>query len=296
MKYVITGGAGNTAKPIAEKLAAAGHDVTVISRNPGHTSSLAALGIKTAAGSLEDLSFLSNIFTGADAVYTMVPPNFAAAPWKEWIASIGKNYALAIRAAGVKKVVNLSSIGAHMPEHCGPVSGLHYVETALNGLSETDVVPLRPGFFYLNLLGNINMIKHMNIIGANYGLERKIFLVHPEDIANAAVDALLDLTFTGKTIRYVVSDERTPADIAAVLGTAIGKPALPWVDFTDEQLIGGMTEAGLPEEVAKNYTEMGAAMRTGEMGSEYEKHKPSATGIIKLEDFAKDFAVAYNAD
>ena len=36
--------------------------------------------------------------------------------WKEWIGGIGRNYATSIKDAGIKYVVNLSSIGAHMPD------------------------------------------------------------------------------------------------------------------------------------------------------------------------------------
>jgi len=296
MKYVLTGGAGNTARPIAERLAAAGHEVTVITRNPAHAKSFRADGIRTAAGSVEDLSFLTRTFAGADAVYTMIPPNFSASPWKQWIASIGRNYAAAVKEAGVKKVVNLSSIGAHLPEGCGPVSGLYFAEQALNELTGVDVMHLRPGFFYLNFLGNIELIKNNDIIGANYGTERKIFMSHTNDIAEAAGNFLLDLTFNGKNIQYVVSDERTPAEIATVLGSAIGKDQLPWVDFSDHQLLGGLVAAGLPEEVSKNYVEMGAAMRSGEMGSDYELNRPLILGKIKLEDFAKEFASVYHAN
>ena len=36
MKYVITGGAGNISKPLAETLLAAGHAVTIIGRSAEH--------------------------------------------------------------------------------------------------------------------------------------------------------------------------------------------------------------------------------------------------------------------
>jgi uncharacterized protein YbjT (DUF2867 family) len=114
MKYVITGGAGNISKPMAEKLLAVGHEVVVIGRNAENLKSLTDKGAKAAIGSVEDVAFLTETFKGADAVYTMVPPTFGAADWKAHIAQIGKNYADAIKAAGVKYVVNLSSIGAHL--------------------------------------------------------------------------------------------------------------------------------------------------------------------------------------
>jgi hypothetical protein len=55
-----------------------------------------------------------------------------------------------------------------------------------------------------------------------------------------------------------------------------------------------MLGAGLPEEIAKNLVEMGTAIHNGEMYSDYWKNHPDTLGKIKLEDFAREFAAAYN--
>ena len=293
MKYVVTGSLGNISKPLAEKLIAAGHSVTVVSSKSEKTAQIEAIGAKAAIGSVDDVAFLTKTFVGADAVYTMVPPNFGASDWKKYIAGVGENYAEAIHGAGVRNVVNLSSMGAHMPEGCGPVSGLFFVEKALNALDGVNVKHLRPGFFYTNFLANAGMVKHMGIIGGNYGENAKLVLVHPTDIAEVAAEEILSLKFKGKSIRYIVSDEKTTGEVAAILGNAIGKPELPWVNFKDEETLGGMLQAGVPEEIAKNYAEMGAAMRSGEMDSDYLKNKPTVFGKTKLEAFTPVFAAAY---
>lgn len=295
MNYVITGGAGNISKPLALELLKDGHQLTVIGRSLDNLKELTAAGAKAAIGSVADFDFLVKTFTGADAIYTMVPPTWDATDWKGHIGQQGENYAAAIEASGVKKVVNLSSIGAHMETGCGPVSGLFRVEKAYSRLSDVDILHLRPGFFYTNFLANIGMVKHMNIIGGNYGTNSTLVLVHPTDIARAAAKALTALDFSGHSIQYVVSDEKNPTEIAAILGAAIGNPSLPWVDFTDEQNHGGMVQAGLSEEVAKNYTEMGAAVRSGEMATDYISKPKPVFGSIKLEEFAKTFAQIYNS-
>ncbi len=296
MKYVITGGAGNISKPVALALLKANHDVTVIGRNADNLKELTDAGAKAAIGSVDDLSFVTNVFQQADAVYTMVPPTYQASDWKEHIARIGQVYADAIKASGVKFVVNLSSIGAHLPDGVGPVSGLHRVENALNTLSGVQVKHLRPAYFYNNLLANVGMIKGMGIIGANFtAAEGKFPIVSPADIAEAAVEELIQLNFTGNSIRYIVSDEVSTSQIASVLGAAIGKPDLAWVQFTDEQALGGMIQAGLPEEVAKNYAEMNHSIHTGDMSADYFIHRNGNLGKIKLADFAKLFASVYNA-
>lgn len=296
MKYIITGGAGNISRPLSEKLLAAGHDVTVISRNPRNIEGLVNLGAKAAIGSFEDADFLSKTFRGADVVYTMVTPPFHITDMKMYYEQIGKNYIRAIQDAGIKYVASLSSVGAHLPEGCGPVSGLYRVEQSMNTLTDVHIRHFRPVYFYANFFGNIEMIRHMNIIGANFGGPGFVMpLADTGDIADVIYEELTGLDFSGHTYRYIASDEKTTDEIAKILGAAIGKPELPWVVFTDEQAYQGMKQAGLPEEFAKNYTEMGHAVQDGTMMADYFDNRPSVMGKTKLEDFAEKFAGIYKA-
>jgi uncharacterized protein YbjT (DUF2867 family) len=295
MKYVITGSAGHISKPLTMLLLAAGHEVTVIGRNAEHLKELTSKGAKAAIGSIEDLDFLKQAFAGADAIYTMVPPTFNVTDWKAHIGQVGKNYADAIQANNIKYVVNLSSYGAHRPDGCGPVSGLYRAENALNTLTDVNIKHLRPGYFFNNFLGNIDMVKHMNIIGSNFGgNDFKLVLADPNDIAAAAAEELLKLDFKGRSVRYITSDERSTTDIAAILGKAVNKPDLPWITFTNEQALAGLQQAGLPEEIAMNYAEMGAGLQSGIMSEDYWKNRPTTFGKTKLEDFAQTFAAVYN--
>ena len=298
MKYVVTGSLGHISKPITIALVKAGHTVTVITSKTDRVKEIEALGAKAAVGSVDDAAFLQKTFAGADVVYTMVPPNFAAPDVKAFIGQVGKYYADAIKASpSVKHVVNLSSIGAHLPSGVGPVSGLYRAEQALNALQNVAIKHLRPGYFYNNLLGMIPMIKNMDVIGSNFGVDDKRFpLTCPPDIAAAAVEELLQLNFTGHTVRYIASDETSTQQIASTLGKAVGKPTLQWIKFTDEQALGGLLQGGLPEEMAKNYVEMGQSIQSGAMNEDYWKHHPASLGKTKLEDFSGVFADAYSAN
>jgi D-arabinose 1-dehydrogenase-like Zn-dependent alcohol dehydrogenase len=75
MKVIVTGSLGNISKPLTKELVQKGHHVTVISSNKEKQPDIEALGATAAIGSLEDVDCLVSTFTGADAVYTMVPPN-----------------------------------------------------------------------------------------------------------------------------------------------------------------------------------------------------------------------------
>lgn len=292
MNITLTGSLGNTGKPLAAILVKAGHQVTVVSSNPAKASEIITLGALPAIGSVSDRDFLTKAFTGADAVYTMFPPDLHTTDYQAYIDRTLSAYVAAITAAGVPRVVNLSSIGAHLASGTGPIAGLHQVERVLDGLEGVAVRHLRAGFFYTNFYGNTAMIRHAGILGANYGTETTMMLVHPEDIAAAAAEELQQ-AFTGKDLRYVISDERSTQDIASTIGAAIGKPELPWVNFSDEEALAGMLQAGMPELFSGLYVEMGAAVRSGKLWEHYLVSRPSEKGAIKLEQFAAEFARVY---
>ncbi|WP_367866265.1 NAD(P)H-binding protein [Pedobacter sp. WC2423] len=291
MKITITGSLGNISKPLAGILVSAGHQVTVISSNADKIKAIEDLGAAAAIGSVDDTDFLTRAFTGADAIYTMCPTNYAATDFRSFMNTVGQNYAAAIRASGVTQVVNLSSIGAHLSAGTGPIKGLHDIEQIFNDLEGVSVKHMRPAYFYVNLYGSADMIRHAGIIGGNYGEATELVMVHPKDIALAVAEEIQQL-FTGKSIRYVTSDVRTPAAVAKILGTAIGKPDLKWVEFTDEQAYDGMIQAGLPVELARNYVEMGNAINSGVLWEDFKVNQPEFSAI-KLEDFAKEFAAAF---
>lgn len=296
MKYVLTGGAGHITKPVAEKLLAAGHEVVIISRSAENVKDLTAKGAKAAAGSVEDAVFITKTFANADAVYLMIPPNFSLeGGWRAYQNKVGDIYTDAIVKNKIKNAVVLSSVGAHMGTGSGPVDGLADLEKKLSALKDVNIKILRPSYFMYNLFSMIPLIKGMNIMGSNYGnTDEKLVLVHTNDIAEAAAEELLNLKFTGHSVRYIASDERHPNEIAEVLSKYIGKPGIPWVPFSDEQALDGMLQSGLPQTIAEGYTDLGKALRSGEAQEDYWKHKP-VLSKTKLEDFANEFAAAFNA-
>jgi uncharacterized protein YbjT (DUF2867 family) len=295
MNITLTGSLGNISRRIAEQLIAQGHDVTVISHDPEKKAAIEAMGATAAIGSIEDVSFLVAAFSGARAVYTMVPPSRDTSDMEALMKRTGAAYAQAIESAGVKHIVNLSGIGAHQATGNGPSGNFFYVEQSLNELQDVHVLHLQPAMFYTNFFGSIGMIRQQQVIGNNFGPEVPVLLTHPHDIANLAAEALDTLSFEGKTSRYVVSDRRTGAEIARELGNAIGKQELSWLTFSDEQLLNGVVQNGFSRHMAANFVEMGQAIQNGKIYAEFEKNGAKITGDTKLPDFAREFAAVYGA-
>jgi uncharacterized protein YbjT (DUF2867 family) len=300
MKIVLTGSISNIGKPLVKELVEQGHSVTVISSNKQRASEISALGAEAAIGIMQDVIFLSNTFQGADIVYLMETMDAAGGDLSDKevdfigvINQIGHNYKQAVEASGVKKIVHLSSVGAHMEKDNGILIFHHNVENILKQLpAEVAIKTLRPVGFYTNMFGFMNTIKNQGVIISNYGGDKKEPWVSPLDIA-AVIAEEIDKPFKGRTIRYIASDEVSPNEIARALGSAIGKPDLQWKVISDEALLNEWLGIGFNPQVAHGFVEMQASQGNGKLYEDYYQHVP-VLGKVKLIDFALQFAAAYN--
>lgn len=296
MKIIITGSLGNISKPLAIELVQKGHQVTVITSDAAKLSEIESLGAQAAIGSVEDASFLTAIFTGSDAVYCMIPranyfdPNLDL---DAFTRKIGNNYAEAIAKSGVKRVVFLSSIGAHLKQKSGIILRYREIEDVLNQLSDVAITYIRPTSFFYNLLAYIPLIKNKGFIAANYGADGMIPWVSPNDIAEAIAEELAT-PLDGKKVRYVSSEELTGDETARIIGNAIGKPDLKWILTTDQETLDGLINVGMQPKIAEGLVEMYAGLYNGLLGEDYYQNRPAVMGKVKLKEYAKEFASIYN--
>lgn len=294
MKITVTGSLGNISRILTKKLVSNGHEVKVVTSNAERAKEIEQLNAIPLVGSVEDYEFVKKSLEGCDAVYLMIPPNFRAADLKRYIKTVGEQYANALKETGVKYAVNLSSIGSHLENGLGPTGSNFYVEQKLNELQDVNVLHLRPGMFLTNFYGAIPMIKHQNILGNNFGGAVNLPLTHPKDIAEAAFKALDSLAISGKQIQYIVSDEKNGFEVAQTLSNAVGKSDVNWFEFSDEQLLSALVQNGFSEQMAKVYmVEIGVALRGGSFMENYNKNKSQSIGGTTLQDFSKEFAMAY---
>jgi uncharacterized protein YbjT (DUF2867 family) len=295
MNLVLTGSLGHISKPLAEILVGKGHTVTVVSSNRDKAAAVRALGAIPAIGSLEDSAFLTSTFKGADAVYLMEPPgNFFDPNFdiNEYVTHLARTYLEAVRNSGVRRVVHLSSIGAHTDKNNGLLKSHYKVEKVLSQLpADIAIHFMRPVGFYYNLLSFIPVIRSQGAIITNYGGDDREPWVSPLDIA-ATIAATITQPSEGRSIEYIASDELSPNEIASILGTAIGMPSLKWVVVSDEQALDGMLGAGMISTVARGLVEMNAGRRGGLLYEDYFRHRP-ILGKVKMTEFASEFAAAY---
>lgn len=262
--YVIVGATGHTGRVIAETLLTQGEQVRVIGRDAARLTPLMALGAEACVGSADDPDAMTTAFTGATAVYTMVPPNYAVSNLRAYQQAIGEALATALERTKVPFVVNLSSLGAHVASGAGPISGLHHVEQRLNRLTQSHVLHLRPSYFMENLLWNRDLIATQRINGTPLRGNLAIPMIATQDIARYAVERLRRRDFSGIQTQELHGQRNlTMTEATAIIGKAIGQPALPYVQFPYDAAEQAMLGLGMSPDVVTNFIEMYRAFNEG---------------------------------
>ena len=293
--YAICGATGNIGKAIAEKLLAHGSKVRVIGRSKERLKPLTEKGAEPIVADLLDTDAIEKAFTGTKAVFAMIPPNMTAANYRGYQNEIGQSIASAIEKAGVKYVVNLSSVGAHLPGGVGVVNGLYDQEQRLNRLEQTNVIHLRPSFFVENHIWQIDTIKQHGIMASSLKIDAPIPQIATSDIADYAVERLNALDFEGKVTRDLLGPKDVSmTQVAVAIGKAIGKEDLKFVQVPHDDVRKSLIGMGISEDVANGLIELESAINDGSC-SPTELRSPENTTPTTIENFSRVFAQIYNS-
>jgi uncharacterized protein YbjT (DUF2867 family) len=292
---VVTGATGNIGKKIAERLLSQGQKVRVVARHVDRLKELTNKGAEAFVGSLEDVPAMTKAFTGADAVFTMIPPNMTAQDFRKYQNNVSQALAEAIQKSGVKYVVNLSSLGAHRPDKLGPINGLYDHEQRLNQLNGVNVLHLRPTYFMENLLMNVGLIKNMGINGSPFRADVSFPMIATQDIAAQAAERLAKRDFKGSSVKELLGQrDLSMAEATKVFGQAINKPDLKYVQFPYDEAEKAMTGTGLSPDVARLFIEMSRGFNEG-VAQPTQGRNPQTTTPTSIEEFAKTFAEIYKS-
>jgi uncharacterized protein YbjT (DUF2867 family) len=294
--FVVCGATGNVGSRIAENLLAAGEPVRVVGRERVRLGPLAAKGAEPWPGDIGDTAFLGEVFSGARGAFILIPPRYDAPDFREYQNRIGASLVSALSKAKVPRIIALSSVGAHRTEGTGPIVGLHDLETGLSTLKEAGVVCLRPAYFMENHLWSIPAIRTRGVNGSPIRPDVPLPMVATEDIADVAARLFVEGTFHGHAVRYILGPrDLTMSDATRVLGEAIGKPGLKYVQFPEEEARKAMAGAGMSGGVIEGMLEMQRGFNAGIIRPTRERNAESTTPTT-LERFANSvFAHAYRA-
>ena len=292
---VITGANGNTGKPAVEALLASGEKVRVIGRDAKKLEQFTQRGAEAFVGNVEDAAQMSKAFEGATAVYLLIP-QVIVEDLRAYQDRISSAYLTAVTNARPSYVVTLSSLGAQHAENTGPIVGLHNLEQKLNGISGLNVLHLRPGPFMENLFMSMTPLRTMGFLPGGSPGDAPLSMIATKDIGAYAAKRLHARDFSGSSIQELLGPrDVTMKEIATIVGNAIGKPKLSYMQVPFMMLEPALVQTGIPKNTAKLFIEMWKAGNSGLLTPQ-EKRSAENTTPTTIESFVTAvFAPAYLA-
>ena len=298
--FVVMGATGNTGRATCEALLASGEMVTVVGRNLEKLAEFALAGAELAIADSLDSAALTRAFEGASGVYTMIGIDPAVDDYNSHYDAIGEAITIAILAAGVSHVVELSGIGSHLSreaaEAMGAIdSGRRHEARLDSALAGINVAHLRPGFFMENFLRDIPSIREKGAVHGPLLADKPVAMISAIDIGQKAASLLQSRDFSG-SCAYDLSGpaDVSPREATKVLGRAIDIDDLDYVEISIDEFRDGMISGGVSEScadaIAGLYRGYNSGLLTPEQPRDVENSTPTT-----IAEFAVAFAEAYRA-
>jgi uncharacterized protein YbjT (DUF2867 family) len=265
MKIVIAAASGNIGRRTAEKVIQAGAETVLLARHPEKLADLVDRGAIVHKIGSDDSQGLIEITQQADALFWLTPPKLDVPNLRDWYLQTAKAGANAVRANGIPRVVNISSIGAGAKPNLGTISFGGNVESIFNQTT-ANVVHLRAGYFMENFLAQAEAIQRDRVVRFSYASDHDLPWISTDDIGDVAAQYLLDRHWAGQWTRNLMGPENltlleTSAILSQVLdcSTAEGAPkVIEYVQVSIESLQQQFAAMGATAEVQR---EMGDLFR-----------------------------------
>jgi uncharacterized protein YbjT (DUF2867 family) len=260
----ILGATGTVGGKIVDILIKRGEKVRLVARTGERLRRLVNKQAQAFAGDAMDTEFLVKAFKDADAVFTLIPPNFKAGKFLDYADKIGESIARALEITRVNYVVNLSSAGAELPAGTGPIVGLNHMEERLNKIKGLNVQHIRAAFFMENLLWNVDLIRSKGINSETLRGDLKLQMIATRDIAAYAAERLIKRDFNGSSVRYLLGQrDISMIEATEIIGGKISKPALSYIMTPYDDAKKEMIAMGMSPDVSRLFIEMSRAFNEG---------------------------------
>jgi uncharacterized protein YbjT (DUF2867 family) len=214
---------------------------------------------------------------------------FLASPLSPKMADEHLRVVTAAKAAGVKRVVQLSGVAANPDLCCTRVlRWLGQAETTIS-TDALAITRLRPTFLMQTLLEFAASIAQQGLIAGPFR-SIKWTWVDARDVAAVAVCALLDPKHAGKTYTVTGAETLTYQEVADRLGQVLGKP-IRYTDITANEARGWLQAKGVQPVMIEAKLEMWDACASNLINVAPTDVVQEVTGKPprSIEDFARDY-------
>jgi uncharacterized protein YbjT (DUF2867 family) len=290
MKVAITTPSGHVGSAATEFLLGCRDiEIKMLGRRPDNMRRFLNRGAQMGVGSQDDADFLVRETKDIDALLWVTPPGYGSDNLRAFQNRLGQAAATAIRTNRIPRVVNISSIGADLESGGGPISGLHDVEEILNEAA-ADITHLRPGFFFENLLWQIDAIRKWGRISLPLSGSTRYPMIAAGDVGCAAADRLTDPGWSGQNAREL----HGPADlcfneVAQILTDALGRKMV-YIACDPEEARRHLIESGMTESAADSMLQMYEAVESEKLRA-LQPRSAETTTPTTLTEFAQQILI-----
>ena len=252
--YVVLGGTGHIGSATARTLLRSGRHVRVLTRSTTKAAAWGALGAEPVVADIADPAALARAFTSSSAVrvFALNPPGSIAGDPDADEDRTADAIVAALGAAGVERVVALSTYGARAGRRIGDLGTLHRFESLLAEL-DTPTAIVRAGYVFSNWDRAAATARTQGQVGVLLDPHRRLPMVAPTDVGREAA-RLLQLDEPDRSVHHVEGPRRcTPDEVAQAFADALGSPVA--VERTPpEKWRAAFLAAGFSPDAADSFT------------------------------------------
>jgi len=232
---LVTGATGNVGKAVITALADRGISVRALVRDPVRLPANRPPNLDVVTGDLADEQSLTRALEGVEAA-------FLASSFNPRMVELQSRFIAAAKAAGVRRLVQLSGVGADARMCCArTLRWLGQIETVAKA-SELAVTHLRPTFYMQNLLAFAPTIAAQGLIAGPFR-STKWTWVDARDVGAVAAAALTDDKHAGQTYTITGAESLTYQEVADRLSRALNR-SIKYLDITANETRGRLQAAG----------------------------------------------------
>lgn len=279
--FVVSGVSGHTGAVVASTLLERGKKVRVIVRAADKGEAWQRRGAEVAVADLADAAALAEALRGAEGVYALVPPDYAADDPLVTQGRVAEAWAQAVAKAKPGHVVLLSSLGAELPSGTGPILTVHHAEEKLRATG-VKLTAVRAAYFMENWGSVAQPVKSDAVLPSTLAPGKAFSMVATADIGRVAAEALLDGARAPGVLELAGPRDYTPEEVAAAFGRALGR-AVNVVPVSDAQIVPALTGAGMKPKLAALFREMIGSLNAGRL----QWNGTPTRGRVAIDDVAR---------
>lgn len=240
------GATGHIGHVVVEDLLKRGHIVRALGRDEKKLHQLKLKGAIPMSLDFDDAASLTEAFQDVYAVFSLIPPTHEDG-YLSYQRRVSDAIIKACKDAHVTRIVNLSSLGAHLDQGTGVIQMLAWHEKKLDTLPNlTQCIHLRAGSFMENLDNYLPMIQKEGVIRAPLNETLSMPMCATRDIGWKAADFLDSTAPSGHLVfEFVGPKEVTMQEVAETFGTVLEHPEIHYECISFDQARKNMLNAGM---------------------------------------------------